>query len=45
MYYKVYQVDSFSDGIYRGNPACVIHLNEWLMLNFHPCEGVNFNVY
>ena len=30
MYYKIYQVDSFSDDIYRGNPACVIPLNEWL---------------
>ena len=30
MRYQLFQVDSFTDKIFCGNPACVIPLNEWL---------------
>ena len=30
MNYKIYQIDSFTNEIFRGNPACVVPLNEWL---------------
>ena len=26
----LYQIDSFTDTIFKGNPACVVPLNEWL---------------
>ena len=27
---NIYQVDAFSDKIFKGNPACVVPLNEWI---------------
>ena len=30
MKYKIYQVDSFSNSIFAGNPACVVPLSKWL---------------
>lgn len=30
MKYKIYQVDTFTNSIFNGNPACVIPLNKWL---------------
>ncbi|MAJ90130.1 MAG: isomerase [Flavobacteriales bacterium] len=29
----IFQVDAFSDKIFKGNPACVIHLEKWLSDN------------
>ena len=26
----LYQIDSFTDTVFRGNPACIVPLNEWL---------------
>ena len=28
--YKIYQVDAFTDTLFKGNPACVVPLKEWL---------------
>ena len=28
--YKIYQVDTFTDTLFKGNPACVVPLKEWL---------------
>ena len=30
MKFKHYQVDSFTNEIFKGNPACVVQLDEWL---------------
>ena len=30
MKFKYYQVDSFTNEIFKGNPACVVQLNNWL---------------
>ena len=30
MRYKIYQVDSFTSRLFKGNPACVVPLNKWL---------------
>ena len=30
MNYKVYQIDTFTDKVFAGNPACVVPLKEWL---------------
>ena len=30
MNYKVYQIDTFTNKIFAGNPACVVPLKEWL---------------
>ena len=30
MKFKYYQVDSFTNKIFKGNPACVVQLEEWL---------------
>ena len=30
MSYKIYQVDSFTDSSFSGNPACVVPLKKWL---------------
>ena len=30
MKFKYYQVDSFTNKIFKGNPACVVQLDEWL---------------
>lgn len=30
MTYNIYQIDSFTDKIFGGNPACVVPLEEWL---------------
>ena len=30
MEYSIFQVDAFADEIFRGNPACVVPLNNWL---------------
>ena len=30
MHIKLYHVDSFSDKLFKGNPACVISLEKWL---------------
>ena len=27
---KLFQVDAFTDTLFRGNPACVVPLREWL---------------
>lgn len=27
---ELYQIDAFTDKVFRGNPACVVPLNEWL---------------
>ena len=28
--YKIYQVNAFTDTLFKGNPACVVPLKEWL---------------
>jgi len=33
MNYKIYQVDSFSNSVFAGNPACVVPLSMWLSDN------------
>lgn len=33
MKYKIYQVDSFSNSVFAGNPACVVPLSKWLSDN------------
>ena len=30
MKYKIYQVDTFTNNIFSGNPACVVPLKKWL---------------
>ncbi|QQQ28990.1 PhzF family phenazine biosynthesis protein [Chryseobacterium indoltheticum] len=30
MTYNIYQIDSFTDKVFGGNPACVVPLEEWL---------------
>ncbi|MGD1317824.1 PhzF family phenazine biosynthesis protein [Chryseobacterium sp. 2R14A] len=30
MTYNIYQIDSFTDKVFGGNPACVVQLEEWL---------------
>ena len=30
MKYQLYQIDSFTDSIFGGNPACVVPLENWL---------------
>ena len=30
MNYKIYQVDAFTDKVFKGNPAAVCPLTEWL---------------
>ena len=30
MKFKYFQVDSFTNEIFKGNPACVVQLNNWL---------------
>ena len=30
MKYDIYQIDTFTNEIFRGNPACVVPLNKWL---------------
>ena len=30
MDYKIYQVDAFTNSIFKGNPACVVPLDKWL---------------
>ena len=27
---NIYQIDAFSDQVFKGNPACVVPLKEWL---------------
>ena len=31
MTYSVYQVDAFTTSIFKGNPACVVPLDKWLL--------------
>ena len=28
--YKIYQVDTFTDTLFKGNPSCIVPLKEWL---------------
>ena len=28
--YKIYHVNAFTDTLFKGNPACVVPLKEWL---------------
>ena len=30
MRYQIFQVDAFANEVFKGNPACVVPLNEWL---------------
>ena len=30
MDYTIYQVDAFTDTLFKGNPACVVPLEKWL---------------
>lgn len=30
MKFQIYQIDAFTDTVFRGNPACVVPLNNWL---------------
>ena len=30
MQYQIFQVDSFTNEVFKGNPACVVPLKEWL---------------
>jgi PhzF family phenazine biosynthesis protein len=30
MNFKIYQVDAFSNEVYKGNPAAIVPLQEWL---------------
>lgn len=33
MNYKIYQIDAFADKVFKGNPAAVVPLTEWLPTN------------
>ena len=28
--YKIYQVNAFTDTLFKGNPACVVPIKKWL---------------
>ena len=30
MDYSIFQVDAFTDSLFKGNPACVVPLDKWL---------------
>ena len=44
MDYSIYQVDAFTDSLFKGNPACVVPLDRWLeddvLLNVAKENGV-----
>ena len=38
MKYQIFHVNSFTNKIFEGNPACVVPLNEWL------CDDLLLNI-
>ena len=30
MTYQIFQIDAFTDAVFKGNPACVVPLKQWL---------------
>ena len=44
MDYTIYQVDAFTDTLFKGNPACVVPLEKWLddsiLLNIAKEKGI-----